>query len=276
MKSQKIKAISFDAIGTLVEFRHPPHQVYARFLYENSSFNNELSDDQKFAAFKKSYKKINSLYPCYGWKQRISDDEWWKMVIRDTWLEYGAAIEDFQGILDQATAELMDWFTSSVGYTLVPGSTQLLDNLRKNGYILGILSNSDSSLGKVLADLGILEFFSFVIQSSSTGLSKPDPEFFALALNKFNLTVSTNNRASKLNQPPTSNCLQPSQILHIGDDFKRDFVGALSAGFSSVLISQKDKYQCKNDPLFSYFEHKNSFGIIRNLNEIENLNLEIK
>jgi putative hydrolase of the HAD superfamily len=67
--------------------------------------------------------------------------------------------------------------------------------------------------------------------SKNHGLEKPDPRFFREAL-----------RAAEAICSDTSTPLRPSEVLHIGNDYSKDFEGARKSGMHSVLL---DRY---NEP----------------------------
>ena len=71
----------------------------------------------------------------------------------------------------------------------------------------------------ILEHLGISKFFKHVFLSSEVGADKPDPEIFRRALNLI--------------------CLEPSEVLHVGDDPERDWQAAASVGLSIFQLDRK-------------------------------------
>lgn len=108
------------------------------------------------------------------------------------------------------TAEVLAFLKDEPGIT-----ANLLSN---TGFIKGI------TLRKVLNHLGIHQYFDFQLYSDEAGLSKPNKAFFQLMLDE----------VAKLKT------VQPSQILHIGDNPKADIWGAEMAGVSSLLVNSND------------------------------------
>ena len=82
----------------------------------------------------------------------------------------------------------------------VPGA---LARFREAGYRLGIISNFDRRLRKVLADLGLAASFEHIIISSEVGADKPDPRMYAEALRLFGVPAG--------------------RALHVGDDPRKDW-----------------------------------------------------
>ena len=84
-----------------------------------------------------------------------------------------------------------------------------LAGLRADGYRLGVVSNFDRRLRRVLTDLGLGESFEHIIISSEVGVDKPDPRIFQHALERFGVAAEN--------------------VLHVGDDPRKDW-GAEAAG----------------------------------------------
>jgi putative hydrolase of the HAD superfamily len=83
---------------------------------------------------------------------------------------------------------------------------------------LGIISNFDSRIYQVLAELGLEYFFRSITISSQTGAAKPDAEIFQIALQKHDCS--------------------PAQAWHIGDSKKEDYQGAKALGIEAFLIKR--------------------------------------
>lgn len=98
---------------------------------------------------------------------------------------------------------------------------QILSQLREEGYILNLSSNTGfiegETLRTTLADLGIIEYFDFLIFSDEIDASKPSSHFFQHVYNHIN--------AAK------------NEVLHIGDNPKADYQGAKNFGFNALLIT---------------------------------------
>ncbi len=88
---------------------------------------------------------------------------------------------------------------------------------------LGILSNWDTSLeAKLLASIGPMLRFERVIGSQSSGMAKPDPAIFALALDGLDCS--------------------PSEVLFVGDSLRLDIAPALACGIDAVLLDRYALY----------------------------------
>lgn len=104
------------------------------------------------------------------------------------------------------------------------GSIQpMLKTLTDEGYHLNISSNTGFIEGKTinatLKNLNISEYFDFCIFSDEIGLSKPSSDFFEKVFEQTSL--------DKL------------EVLHVGDNLKADYEGALKYGFKALHINNQ-------------------------------------
>ena len=105
-----------------------------------------------------------------------------------------------------------------------PETPAFLESLRARGFLLGVISNSNGTIGEQLERLGLAQFFSIIIDSHHVGVEKPHPEIFQIALER----------------APES--LQPSQTVFVGDTNATDVGGAQLAGLRGVLIDRVGAY----------------------------------
>jgi putative hydrolase of the HAD superfamily len=93
-----------------------------------------------------------------------------------------------------------------------------LVRLKENGMRLGVISNWDGRLVRILDGLGLGELLDTVISSADVGLRKPDPRIFELACERVGVT--------------------PADSVHVGDHHYADILGATAAGMTPVLIDR--------------------------------------
>jgi putative hydrolase of the HAD superfamily len=83
---------------------------------------------------------------------------------------------------------------------------------------LGIISNFDSRLYRVLEALQLADFFQSITLSSEAGAAKPSPSIFTTALQKHRC--------------------DPSQAWHLGDSEGDDVAGAKAAGLRGIWLKR--------------------------------------
>ena len=97
---------------------------------------------------------------------------------------------------------------------LYDGAENMLIELKKK-YIIGTITNGNASLEKI----GIKNFFDFEVKASDVGFMKPSPKIFEAAVKK-------------------SGC-NPSEMVHIGDSYEKDIIGAKSINMNYIWLNHK-------------------------------------
>jgi len=104
-------------------------------------------------------------------------------------------------------------------FQLFPDSLPVLQEMRKKGYQLGIISDAQKVFcldeGRML---GISPFFSHIIMSTHFGFRKPDPRIFMIACTLFNIP--------------------PREAVYIGNDPETDIGGAKGTGMQAILLDR--------------------------------------
>ncbi len=96
------------------------------------------------------------------------------------------------------------------------GAASTLEALQRRGYRLGVVSNSNGHVRRLLERAGLAQFLEVIIDSSELKIEKPDPRIFLAATTHLGL--------------------EPSFCAYVGDVFEIDVVGARAAGLSPILI----------------------------------------
>ena len=104
-----------------------------------------------------------------------------------------------------------------------------LMKIREQGATTSILSNTGfikgTTLRKVLTKLKILDLFDFVIFSDEIDMSKPNNKIYELLYNEVKLLKK-------------SNSIKKEKIVHIGDNYTADYLGAKDFGFNAIFVDQ--------------------------------------
>ena len=98
----------------------------------------------------------------------------------------------------------------------VPGAREVLEDLKANGFVLGVISNSDGRLEALLNEVGLAEHLSVIADSRLVGFEKPDPRIFHWALERTGVA--------------------PEQAVYVGDFYSLDVVGARGVGLDAILL----------------------------------------
>jgi putative hydrolase of the HAD superfamily len=192
----RIKAISFDVGGTLIEPWPSVGHIYAEVAARHGLKN--LSAEQLNARFKAAWRARQNF--------RHSRNEWDELVT-----------EVFGGSTPPGFfAELYERFAEPDAWRIYDDVVPTLDLLAARNIRLAIISNWDERLRPLLHKLKLERYFEAFAISLEIGFPKPAPVIFQHA-------------AKELNLPPSS-------ILHVGDSPEMDVAGATAAGFQAVQI----------------------------------------
>ena len=127
------------------------------------------------------------------------------------------------GIDDSAMAErLYEVFSSSASYKLFDDVVPALTALEDAGYRLGLISNFEGWLEKMLVEMEIGHRFDTAVISGLEGVEKPDPQIYRIALDKAGV--------------------DGSRAVHVGDSPTTDVAPASEVGITAVLLDRNGRY----------------------------------
>ena len=208
-----LKAIFFDAAGTLIRTARPVGKSYALMA---KSYGLEVLPPEIAERFGVCFTSAPPLAFPQTKAMKLEDLEraWWKELVRRVFEPFGMFSR-----FDDYFSELFRYFGRADAWSLYPETAETLSALKKRGLILVVISNFDSRLLGILDGLGIASWFDSVVLSSRTGYAKPAPEIFQTALKLYGLKAE--------------------EALHIGDSPDKDAAGASSAGLTGVLLNRR-------------------------------------
>jgi putative hydrolase of the HAD superfamily len=205
---QNIDVILFDINGTLRRREpHEPTQTRATQRFLELLGKSEIPDSywDELTSRRKKYNQ---------WAQdhliQLAEEEIWTRWILP---EYPSEQ------IGPAAAELTLAWSERKGRTVpIPGAEQMLVELKRRGYRLGVISNTMSSLDipRDLVTFGWNELFEVAILSSALKYRKPAPEPFLEAI-----------RILKV---------EAARCAYLGNRISKDIVGCKRAGFGMGII----------------------------------------
>jgi putative hydrolase of the HAD superfamily len=203
-----VKVITFDAANTLIRLSHPVGVTYAGVARR---FGADLDPTDLEQGFRVAWKTVPRLPDMRG--PRPDDGRsWWRQVVAKTFEIAGAKVEPFEDFFDAVYRE----FALPGIWRLEPGALDLLQDLRRAGLRLGIISNFDLRLYQILEHVGVSSLFEQLIVSSQVGADKPSPRIFEEGLRRFQV--------------------EPTELLHVGDDKVADGEGARAVGMQTLIL----------------------------------------
>lgn len=150
---------------------------------------------------------------------RVDHGFWWTFhtyLLEE--LREGAGIRD---ALVENTQKSANWDQ------ILPGTREVLDRIRQT-FRIGVISNADGGIERVLSRCGIADCFESITDSGIVGVEKPRREIFEAAL-----------RTMKA---------RADESLYVGDVYSVDYVGARDAGMHAVLLDVAGAYRDREVP----------------------------
>jgi len=222
MKSSSIRAIFFDAGNTLL---YPRLDDRARDLAA-AGFPARVED------FHAAERVGKQQLDAWLWPQ-IRKGEVPRTIDKYYWGEYLASLMKLIGAPEAEHLRLInllaEGFRNIQTWSVVmPDTPPYLESLQKEGYFLGVISNSVGTLESQLQSMGLRKYFQAIFDSALVGVEKPHPEIFQMAL--------------------ASAQAAPNEAVFVGDTNATDVGGAQLAGLHGVLIDRIGAYPNADGP----------------------------
>jgi len=140
----------------------------------------------------------------------------WHDVYEIFFGELGVPMSD--GLIDVVYGE----FTDLANYRVFEDVPPVLDRLVRGGLTLGVISNFEEWLERLLDALEVGRFFPVRVISGMEGVEKPDPRIFDLALERAGV--------------------EAAESAYVGDSPVFDVAPAAAVGMFPVLIDRRDRF----------------------------------
>jgi putative hydrolase of the HAD superfamily len=199
MELKRIRAVSLDVGGTLIAARPSVGHIYAAVAAEFGVNGLEAAAlDRLFAEVWRSKGDFD-----------YTREAWYGIVRRTFGASAGALPAGFYPAVYERFERADTWHVHD---DVLPA----LEELASHGVPLAIVSNWDSRLRPLLADLKLAGYFDVIIPSCEVAFHKPDPVVFEMAVRQLGLP--------------------PERILHVGDHYQEDVEGARAAGLQALQL----------------------------------------
>jgi putative hydrolase of the HAD superfamily len=204
MARQPIRAVTIDALGTLLELVPPAPRLRDGLR----GIGVDVSLEQAGRAMKAEI----AYYRAHLGQGR---DQAGLAALRRACAE---VLRDALARPDLDLGVLTDTLLAAIRFEPFPDTVPALEALRGAGIRVVAASNWDVSLHEQLAATGLTPLLDGALSSAEVGAPKPDPEIFTRALALAGA--------------------RPEEALHVGDDVEADVGGARAAGLEPVLIDR--------------------------------------
>ena len=134
---------------------------------------------------------------------------------------------DFGDTLDDQGTEVKDDTLTTLKAELIPGTAELLHELKRRGYRLAIVSNGPvNSIPNVLGQHGVYDLFEVAAISQGLGVEKPDPRIFRHVLDRLGISEKDYGRT-----------------IMVGNELAADVAGANGMGMISVWLDWAPRHR---------------------------------
>jgi len=209
------QVIFFDAVGTLFGVAGSVGQIYSTIALQHGV---QARAEDLNQAFFRTFKAAPPMaFPGqepdhipmleYGWWRRLGQQTFSSAGVLDQFVDF-----------DSFFADLYAHFATADPWFVYPDVLRTLQQWQQWGVELGVISNFDSRLYRVLETLQLTDYFRSITISSEVGAAKPAPLIFTTALQKHRCDAS--------------------QAWHIGDSQGDDQAGAQAAGLRGIWLQR--------------------------------------
>jgi len=225
------RAVFFDLAGTLIKVRGGIGAQYSAIARD---YGVEADSEAIDAAFPRAFASADSRRSTgpqihadsrrfHGVSAEVASLEkgFWKEVVRLVFAEAGGLGQFRDGQFDRYFDRLFDYFATSAGWTIYPDVVPVLGDLKRRGFILGLITNFDHRVFTLVDALELACFIDSITIPALAGAAKPERAIFGYALARHGL--------------------QASEAVQVGDSIRDDVEGACAAGLRGVLLDRKDR-----------------------------------
>lgn len=208
------RLLCLDAGFTLLSPRHSMSDALAGAL---TTDGRPITEDDLRAAWEASDRWFWDEYHRPGNDTWTSDER-----IESYWRRYHGTLLDHIGVKDptEVLERILASQFASGAWEPYPDVEPMLREVRSMGVTVGIVSDWGSTLHGIVAELGLDRYVEFVLASGAIGLSKPDPAFFRVALDRAGVAAG--------------------EAVMVGDSYRADVGGAWAAGMDAAWLDRTE------------------------------------
>ena len=210
----QIKAVFFDADDTIVELNGSLGKLYADVAKRHNvdlcadSINSRVID--VWNSIRLEYRNEAGNYTTSPQREKAM---WIKFI--------GLLLDDVcrEPIRDTLYHSIYEEFAYARSRALKKDVLAFVGYLAERDMVLGVLSNNDSRICRLLDDMQIASHFDHVIPTAEIGYKKPSPRCFDIVRERLGF--------------------EAKELLYIGDNVETDYHGARSAGWNALCFNEK-------------------------------------
>ena len=203
----------FDFADTLAELQPNRQDIVAAYIERVGGIRVGMD------AIARAYKAVDLLMPYSSVKTTTTTQR------ADFYRNYNQQLFSLLGVAHRADPSglIAAFGETRAHWQLKPGAREMLAELRRRGYRIGIISNFDTRLEQIVHDhLGLVGTVDYLHISQTEGVEKPDPRFYRGFFERHGLAIA--------------------QAFYTGDSYVLDFLPARSLGLKTWLLDEAGLY----------------------------------
>ena len=208
--TKKIKAILFDFDGTLRLDSPSGSDV---FFARTAEIGIPTDDRVKFQSERWTHYYFANSPEIQSDLKEFKDDGFWVNYSRRKLLSMGCDEAEAKELSPSMSMYMKENY-KPVSHVL-DESREVLDSFKRDGYILGVISNRDEPYHDELKSLELDSYFSFSLAGGEVQSFKPDTHIFDQGLKRAGINAD--------------------EAIYIGDNYYADIIGSRKAGLLPVL-----------------------------------------
>ena len=209
-----IRAVLFDAGATLLRADPPVEEVYGRAFARDGA---PAEPHEVRRVLETTWREIRDRADPNRYGGAVGERGFWEAYVRRARFHL-----DGGEVSERCFGELAGHFVRPEAWAVYPDVAPVLESLRERGYALAIVSNWDSTLGRLLEVHGLAPSFSEILISAVEKSAKPHPEIFHRACGRLGS--------------------RPAETLHVGDSLEEDYLAAKAAGLPALLLDRDGRH----------------------------------
>lgn len=208
---QMIKYVFFDLDETLIDIKKAQNEAI-KSLYIKYQFTDRTTLEE----FTKKWDDLTDYHYKFYTAKQISYEEQRRRRVVDLFKGYNVD-------LDRDPIEIYDIYLREFenAWTVYDDVVDTLKELKKEGYVLGLISNGDfdQQVQKV-QKVGIYDMFDFINTSSQFAYSKPDARVYESIFKMHGVGYD--------------------EVVYVGNSYKKDILPCRQLGIKNILIDRKN------------------------------------
>jgi putative hydrolase of the HAD superfamily len=215
-----IRAVFFDWFNTLALYHPPREELQSQALQE---FGIDIPPDKVRPALliaDRVFFEENAISPI---SKRSSEKQ------ADAYIRYEKTLLNEAGDITSYSPDTLlrimkkvQELYKDIRFILYDDVLPTMKMLKRQNLTIGLLTNIQYDMKPVCHELGLDPFINFIVTSGEVGADKPQPQIFLVALERARIKAS--------------------EVIHVGDQYKIDAVGAMGVGIKPILIDRYDLY----------------------------------